>query len=74
MYIQVILNLNQEEKQLGNKFIVILKNLNSVTFKSSDVSKTYVDMGNGQKFELFLSFKWQKIVKIRIWGEGFFTL
>ena len=30
MYIQVILNLNQEEKQLGNKFIVILKNLNSV--------------------------------------------
>ena len=30
MYIQVILNLNQEEKLLGNKFIDNLKNLNSV--------------------------------------------
>ena len=30
MYIQVILNLNQEEKLQGNKFIDNLKNLNSV--------------------------------------------
>ena len=30
MYIQLILNLNQEENRLGNKFTDILKNVNSV--------------------------------------------
>ena len=35
MYIQVILNLNQEEKVLGNKFIDNLKNLNGVGLQSS---------------------------------------
>ena len=30
MFIQVILNLNREEKRLGNKFTDIFKNLNSV--------------------------------------------
>ena len=34
IYIQVISNLNQKEKWLGNKFTDILKNLNSVETKS----------------------------------------
>ena len=36
MHIQVILNLNQEEKVLGNKFIDNLKNLNGVLYMLTD--------------------------------------
>ena len=37
----MILNLNQQEKQLGNKFIVILKNLNSVRYILQKTSETF---------------------------------
>ena len=36
MHIQVILNLNQEEKVLGNRFIDNLKNLNGVLYMLTD--------------------------------------
>jgi hypothetical protein len=52
MYIQVILNLNQQEKRLGNKFTDILKNLNSV------YHQTYQE--SHQKLDTFLENKTKK--------------